>query len=117
MSVSAVVEVTTAVLISEDPPGAVTLTTIVTSAKPGAGWAQGGHNGAVGADGGPAQLPWLTVHDLEGRSHRQRVDDRHTRGGSGPALVDAQRVGQGAARGDGAGEAFLPRARSAETPG
>src|SRR5580765_6544759 len=64
MSVSAVVEVTTAVLISVDPPGAVTLTTIETSAKPGdAIEPRLATTVPLAPTAGPLQLPTLVLHD------------------------------------------------------
>src|SRR5262245_50839529 len=63
-SVSTVVEVTTAVFESVDPPGAVTFTTIVTSAKPGfASEPRFATTVPLEPMAGPAQVPWLVVQD------------------------------------------------------
>src|SRR6266851_5453607 len=61
---SGVEEVTEAVLVSVMPPGAVTVTTIVTTAKPGEGIEPGlAKTVPLDPTAGPRQLPWLTVQE------------------------------------------------------
>src|SRR5712692_534053 len=59
---SGVEAVTKAVLISEVPPGAVTVTTIVTRLKPGVG-IEPRLALTLEPTAGPRQLPWLTVQE------------------------------------------------------
>src|SRR6266508_5741892 len=61
---SNVVVETTAVLVSEVPPGAVTVTTIVTRAKPGDGIEpRFATTFPLDPIAGPTQLPWLVVQE------------------------------------------------------
>src|SRR5712692_1061077 len=61
---SGVEAVTKAVLVSELPPGAVTVTWIVTRAKPGVGMEpRFAMTLPLDPTAGPRQLPWLTVQE------------------------------------------------------
>src|SRR5215471_6928006 len=119
-SVSGFEEVTTPVLISEDPPGAVTLTTIVTRANPGFG-SEPRLATTVPLEpiDGPTQLPWLVVQDWKVvptgsgsvTTTPVAVPD------PGLLLVTPSVYVRVLPDVTGLGEAFLERTRSTVTPG